>query len=1510
MAPRRKVGAREAQLSFEALSIEGGLLSPEWLAKVAQLQAEHQSEADYRTLKGLALRDEIGRFWRVAQAHWSDFKGGLDRQADVQPLAERFVVGLLRDAFGFGTLTRAEPLEVAGRLYPVGHHALVGRVPVVIAPAGAGLDALSPAFGEEGRRRSAFGLVQEALNADETALWGIASDGVTLRLCRDNASLTRPAWIEADLGRIFAEERYADFAALWLLLHESRFGQPGEPAASCALERWRVAGRQEGTRARDKLREGVEEALVELGRGFLTHADNQRLRAALHGGQLSPDAYFQQLLRLVYRIIFLLTAEERAVLHPPGASEDARALYENGYGLRRLRDRSARRSAHDRYGDLWEGLRIVLRGVGTGEPHLGLPALGGLFAPDQCPDLDGSKLENRRLLTAIFKLSWLREESGLARVNWRDMGPEELGSVYESLLELVPQVPEDGRGFSFATGDETRGNARKTTGSYYTPDALVQVLLDSALEPVIQSTLAAHPADPAEALLRLAVVDPACGSGHFLLAAARRLALHVARYQANGTPSAEQYRHAVRQVVSRCVFGVDLNPMAVELCRVSLWMEALEPGRPLSFLDSHIQRGNALLGAMPDLLAKGVPDAAFEPIEGDDKKTASLLKRRNKSAAEGQRGFEALWSKPAEKEAAEVVQAVSELDAAPDADLAAVTSKEARWTELQKSAAYRHQLFVADAWCAAFVWPKPATEPKAPVPLVEAAPTNDLWRQVRDGQGKSPELTVKTVEALAAQYHFFHWHLAFPQVFARGGFDVVLGNPPWERVKLQEQEFFGSRHAVIAGAVNAAARKKLIAKLPQENPILWAEWVAASRSAEGQSHFIRQSDRFPLCGKGDVNTYAIFAEHNRSILGPTGRAGFIVPTGLATDDTTKDYFAALVEGQQLASFFSFENEEFIFPAVHHAFRFALLTVDRAGKSEQADLVFFARQTHDLGDQERHFSLSPAELRLLNPNTRTCPTFRSRRDAALNLRIYRRARVLVQDGDPEGDSWQLDVRTRLWHMAEDASEFSSKADLVAEGWTLAGNTWTKGSATRVPLLEAKMLHHFDHRFGTYEAQSAGQAKQGKLPEPDDSAHADPEALTQPGYWVPAMAVEERLAECWGSGWLMAWRDICRSTDQRTVIAALVPRVAVGHTAPLLFSGAGARYVGCLYANLCSFCLDYVARQKVGGTHLTFGLLKQLPVPAPSAYDGMAPWSPGHQLVDWLLPRVLELAYTAWDLAPFAQDVGHAGPPFRWDPARRPLLRAEIDAAFFHLYGLSREDAAYVLDTFPIVRRNDEKAHGEFRTQRLVLEAYDAMSEAVRTGKPYQTRLDPPPADPRVAHAEAAPVRRIVPRRVAIVAAAGAWRRPMVDQPGEVGALLAAVMKVLPGPTSITKVRLAALFALEPRLVPTSIDPADLSEWRRMVGSEAMALPDGVSTIAAPANRAWGAAVTHLRANGLLVEDLSQGTWAPGTGLEALQTEGWPDGRAAWVLARVDQYGMTELKKALPSEALRWVDDIAA
>ncbi len=1438
----RKPRRRETQLAFEALAIEGGLLSPDWLARVAALDAGGQSEADYRVPKGLQLRDEIGRYWRIAQAYWSDFASGRDsaKGSDAaRALSERFVLALLRESFGFASLVRRDPQVITERSYPVGFAALGGRVPLVIAPADSGLDNLAPALGDGLRRRSAFGLAQEYLNASEGATWGIASDGLVLRILRDNASLTRPAWIEADLYRIFTEERYSDFTALWLLAHETRFGRADQPPTECALETWRDAGREEGTRAREHLRRGVEEAIEALGQGFLAHPENAALRATLQDGSLSTTAYFQELLRLVYRVIFLLTVEERGLLHTEAASEAARRLYAEGYSLRRLRERSVRRSAHDRFSDLWEATKIVFRGVGIGEPRLALPALAGIFALPQCPTLDAAKLENRALLLAMFRLSWLREASGLVRVNWRDMDSEELGSVYESLLQLVPQVTQGGRVFAFATGGETKGNARKTSGSYYTPDSLVQVLLESALEPVVADTLAASPERPVEALLDLSIVDPACGSGHFLLAAARRLAGHVARFQANGTPSAAEYRHALRQVVGRCLYGVDLNPMAVELCKVSLWMEAVEPGLPLTFLDAHIRHGNALLGTTPELMAEGIPDAAWSPIEGDDRKVASGLKKRNKRSEGGQRALDTLWTEPRESETEVVARAVAELEAAPDTDAESLARKEERWDDLLDSEAYRHQKLVADAWCAAFVWPK------QPGPLQDAAPTNDVWIQIRDHQGLPNPLTVTKTRELAEQYRFFHWDLAFPQVFKRGGFDVVLGNPPWDSVRFNEEEFFAGPRPSITLASTAAVRKHLVAKLEAEDPSLFRAYQKGLREVNGINAFVRSGVRYPLCGVGRVNLFALFAEAARSIVNERGRVGQILPSGIVSDDSTKLFFQSVIEKRQLVSFFDFENRDGIFGAVHRSFKFGIFTLAGAREAgTEAEFVFFATHVDHLKDPERRITLSTEDIVLLNPATKTCPIFRSRRDAEITKAIYRRLPVLTASG------WKLEL-TRLINQSDDSGSFRK---YPADGL--------------LPLYEGKYFHHYDHRWAT-------NADHGDR-ELTDLERADPECFVRPRFWYPASDARQRFSSSWKHPWVLAWRDIARSTDERTFIASVLPSLAVPNTAKVIFAAESElTALPTLIANIGTFAFDFVSRQKIGGTHMSTFVAEQLPVLPADASMTQPQWARGSALRKWLLPRVLELTYTAWDLEPFAHDVGYDGPPFRWASERRFLLRAELDAAFFHLYGLSHDDAGYILDTFPIVRKNDERAYsGVYRTRTVILEIYNAMAEAVRTGQPYATRLDPPPADPRVAHRPRTASVLPFPSRPFVLPAwgnelfvdvaaraqvrleAGAWGTSLSGENLGISAL-AAVLRSLPGPVARGDVERAVVLALIPRLMQPHFDSTSEKTWRSVIGRENLGVTS-VSTFGIP----WTAVIRSAIHQKVLAE-APDGRWSAGS-----------------------------------------------
>jgi hypothetical protein len=1387
-----------ATIEFDALAIEGGLLPPEWLGRVAALDAGAQTPAAYSVKKGLQLRDEITRYWRIAEALWAEFVSARGQRGhDEGAVTEAFVRQLLEDVFGFDDLAPGGDREVGGRRFPIDFEARGGRVPVVVGRPGESLDQSALRHGDGTRRRSAWGALQEYLNAADDALWGLACNGPRLRLGRDNASLTRPAWLEADLERIFAEERFADFSVLWLVLHASRFGHGDQPPEAAPLEAWRAAARERGSRARAQLRVGVEQALRELGQGFLAHPTNAEVRAQLASGALTSQEYFNELLRLVYRLIFLLTVEEREILHPADASPEARTLYAEGYGLRRLRERAVRRAGYDRHTDLWASLRPVFAALGRtgGEPALGLQGLGGLFSPRQCPHLDAATLENRVLLAALFRLAWIREGDALARVNWRDMGPEELGSVYESLLELVPVVGEEGRRFGFAGADESAGNARKLTGSYYTPDELVQELLDSALEPVVAERLAARPHEQEQALLSISVIDPACGSGHFLLAAARRLATHVARVRSGGTPGAEEYRHALRDVVTHCIHGVDRNPMALELARMALWLEAYTPDRALGFLDHHLVCGDALLGLLDAaVLQDGIPDDAFKALTGDDKdivKTLRKLNRDGRKALEQQKKKGALSFQLGTHSLAE---AFAGLEALGDERIESVEAKRARYAELRAEAERSPVAVAADLFLAAFLMPKrlaPGERVLTESSARERFPTAGTLTMALEGILAPEHSLVRTVRETCRELRVLHWPLAFPQVFEQGGFDVVLGNPPWERIKLQEQEFFASRAPEVAKARNKAARDRAIAALeraPQESPerALFEEFTDAKQQAEAASVFCHAEARYPLTGVGDVNTYAVFAETAYRIVREHGRVGIVVPTGIATDDSTKAFFAEIANGR-LVSLLDFRTGPGLFSEIgHQRYKFCLLTL---GLSSTAEFAFFLTASSQLREEERRFKLTAEDFRLVNPNTHTCPVFRSERDAELTKKIYRNVPVLIDESKPaeEGNPWGISFM-RMLDMSMDSHLF---LDAAAPG--------------ALPLYEAKMIHQFDHRWATYEPSSDQSGATGTRDVTDAEKKA-PEFAVRPRYWVPAAHVHRatarmpdalftalqsddergavRLISQWLAGyflnrgdeergnallarsdsmgdsmvdsferwlsvqgiekkfplskddvdwlqqfdtglemiealierktptWLMGWRDICRATDERTAIFSVLPTVGVGHTYPLLFAqGRDAASHALLLANLNSMVLDFVARQKVGGTHLTYSYFKQFPVFPPSEYE--------EDDVAFVVPRVLELTYTARDMTPWVRDLGYTGEPFRWDPERRAVLRAELDAYYAHLYGLTRDELRYVLDpadvmgpdypseTFRVLKNNEEREFGEYRTRRLVMEAWDRL-----------------------------------------------------------------------------------------------------------------------------------------------------------------------------------------------------------
>ena len=716
-----------ARNPFTAVKTAGLLLPVDLLARIVDADRDLPgltSEA-YHLPPGERLNEAASRAWNRCLAAWKLFR----QEAAKLPAAdtgttltrERWLLPLFQE-LGYGRLQATKAVQIEDKSYPISH-AWGEHVPIHLTSFRHELDKRTPGVAGAATR-SPYSMVQELLNRSPSHRWGFLSNGHKLCVLGDNVSLVRASNVEFDLEAMMDGQFYADFTLLFLVCHQSRVEVPpeGKPE-DCWLEKWsRLAGEQ-GTRAREHLRDGVEAAIKALGAGFLTTRGSAALRDRLRAGDLGTQDYYRQLLRLVYRLLMLLVAEEKRdengnnLLHPPDTPPEVRGRYARFYSVGRVRQLAAARrgTAHC---DLYEALKVLFERLREGYPPLGIPGLGSfLFSAEATPELDEAALANVSLLEAMRQLCYTLDTSGRGGairrpVDFANLGSEELGSVYESLLELHPRIDTDEGPFTLTTA---AGHERKTTGSYYTPTSLINCLLDSALDPVAEETL--KKPEPEQALLDLKICDPACGSGHFLIAAAERLAKHLARLRTgDDEPSVLDIQRAKRDIIGRSIFGVDINPMAVELCKVSLWMEALTPGRPLSFLDAHVQCGNSLLGATPRLLSEGIPDDAFKPIEGDDKKVCTEFRKQNRDERHGQKmlDFEGP-AKPWER-MGDLATALANLDDEGDDTVDAVRHKQDRYAEIVRGAGYLSTRFWADAWCAAFVWKK--TKP-SPLPQAE-----------------------------------------------------------------------------------------------------------------------------------------------------------------------------------------------------------------------------------------------------------------------------------------------------------------------------------------------------------------------------------------------------------------------------------------------------------------------------------------------------------------------------------------------------------------------------------------------------------------------------------------------------------------------------------------------------------------------------------------------------------------------------------------------------------------------
>jgi len=1329
-----------------------------------------------------ALEDDIGAAYELMLERWDAIHDEI-RMFDVSQVRSRWLLPLFQVLDFDPVYVRGDVvLDEAGKLrYPLSHRGW--PVPSGAEGADDGVPYLHTVIpsqrlderqgnGRGIKSKSPHDMLQAFLNASSDDQWAVLSNGILLRVLRDYHHTFTKGYVQFDLGAMFETRNYGDFRALYRMCHASRFIETfevSETSKVCPLEQFYKDSIATGVKVGEDLRGQVRQAIETLGNGFL--AASPELIRRLQGNDALCQRVYGEVLRVVYRILFLLFAEQRGMM--PGRD----SLYAETYAIAALRGRAEGDiPRRDDFTDLWEGLKVTFEMVRKGAPDLDVFGYDGmLFAEHQTPLLNGRALRNSDLLHAIRDLTLIEREGVLQRISYADLGVEELGSIYESLLDFTPRVTQETEvvgdaSTSLSTGREVpphtffldpRGSERKTTGSYYTHDSLVRELLKSALLPVARDRLAeaglpvieedaigeataglltdyagltdAQREAGEEAILSLKVCDPAVGSGHFVVKANDVLGAELARVRTGDEyPTEAEIQAAKRDVLAHCIYAVDVNPMAVELCKVSLWINASVRDRPLSFLDHHIKCGNSLIGTTPELMAEGVPYQAFDhTLEGNDRERAKAIRKRNRQERrdmEAGGGFQpSLLRVTVFEPDGQVWQYYHYAT-----DLAAEEPQVARerYEQYQTASEVQSRKLVADAWTSAFFWPiKEDTK---------WAPTYGEFVRLRDEgpEALSPQ-ALDQIEELADQYKFFHWHLAFPDAFNEdgdGGFDVIVGNVPWEQINLMEKEFFAGEAPAIANARTGAERRRLIEGLEQINPKLHEAYLDALRESNATGNFFTNSGRYPLTAKGRINLYQIFAGLVRQIVGQKGRVGIIVPSGIATDYYNQDFFSTIVEEQELVSLYDFENRRKLFPEVAVVMKFSLLTLT-GGKEPEGKFAFFLHTTDDLANPERSFALSWEEIALINPNTGTVPVFRTRRDADLTKKLYRAGPVLVNE-DLERNPWGVAFKQGLFNMTSDSHLFRTREKLETENFVIEGNRFVGKKEIYLPLYEAKLFNQYDHRPSTFEnipaenrfvmkAGTNGVSKTDK---------ADPTTVTIPRFWVLHQNVQKAVTDGWSYRWLIAFRNVVQKmTNARCAMFTVLPWSGVGNSAPIIFPRAvSLSQLTTLLGNLNSFCFDFATRQSIGGGNLNFYIVKQLPVLAPDRYT--------HELLDFIVPRVVELTYTAWDLQPFAQDVldevgqetwacwfadapvhaspppdwapGTTPPPFVWDEERRARLRAELDALYGHLYGLTREELAYILDTFPIVRRKDEAKYGVYRTKRTILEKYEEVEPLIR------------------------------------------------------------------------------------------------------------------------------------------------------------------------------------------------------
>ena len=1006
------------------------------------------------------------------------------------------------------------------------------------------------------RSRTAHGQILRYLSTAESETdgdlhWGFLTNGRVWRLYDYRARPRATAYFEADLGEMLESGDDDRLRVFYLLFRRDSFVLR-DGAGATFLDTALAEGRRYEEQVAQDLSSVVFEKVFPKLVGALADASGESLSDVRHAALI-----------FLYRLLFVLYAEDRGLLPVNDSRYD-------DYGLRkRVRDDIAERAKNqDVFSSIathyFDHLATLCRLIDRGDESIGLPPYnGGLFAEDAAPLLESVRLPDAAIAPIVHDLSHAETDEGRRFVNYRDMSVQQLGSIYEHLLEQEPVRDDDGR-----IAVRPNSYARKDSGSFFTPQELVDLIVDRTLKPLAEERLTAfearsrelksdrrprpeslaelHKLDPAEAVLDLKVLDPAMGSGHFLVTAVDFLSDYIAElveyvpavtewlegeYESPLVRRVEAIREDIlrragesewvideslltdqaiirRMVLKRCIYGVDKNPLTVELAKVSLWLHSFTVGAPLSFLDHHLRCGDSLIGMR---------------VQGSIEELRRLSGLFASSAIQGA------------ENATAGMQLIEEMS---DADVAEVRESAALFREVEATTATLRGLldFLCGLrWLTAGMKKRERTEYESPLVDFLEQHSQDAYRLLSLGPGAvdvvspgSEETSASEFEALwsdartvADREGFLHWEVAFPGVWhgwqdvrPRGGFDAVIGNPPWDRIKLQEVEWFATRAPRLALAPTAAARKEGILRLRNQGAPLVGEYDEAKERADRLGQIVRVSGDYPLLGGGDINLYSLFVERAMGLVKPDGFVGLLTPSGIYADKTAARFFQSVSTTGRVGGLFDFENRRLgtdlppFFPDVDSRFKFCVLVFGgEERRFDETECAFFLHGPDAIKDPERCFPLAPDDFARVNPNTGTAPVFRTRRDAEITRRIYERHPVLVRHSK-EGERRTWPVRyVRMLDMANDSHLFRTAAQLESEGfYPVEGNRWKRADELYVPLYQGRMIHQFDHRANSVRVNPTSTHNPYLSVEVSKIDHANPDFLPQSRYWVPVSQVE--------------------------------------------------------------------------------------------------------------------------------------------------------------------------------------------------------------------------------------------------------------------------------------------------------------------------------------------------------------------------------------------------------------------